>query len=86
MDDGGGVFNRAGGIRTHTGLRPEDFKSPASTIPPPPLAAAVHERAAHLAARQFTVFNSRNVEATAGFEPAIRVLQTLALPLGDVAL
>jgi hypothetical protein len=28
--------SRAGGIRTHTGFHPEDFKSPASTIPPPP--------------------------------------------------
>jgi hypothetical protein len=27
-----------------------------------------------------------NVEATVGFEPTMRVLQTLALPLGDVAL
>ena len=43
----GEVINRAGGIRTHTGLRPEDFKSPASTIPPPPLTVVAHERAAH---------------------------------------
>jgi hypothetical protein len=26
------------------------------------------------------------LEATAGIEPAVRVLQTLALPLGDVAI
>ncbi len=25
------------------------------------------------------------IEATVGFEPTVRVLQTLALPLGDVA-
>src|SRR5690242_8384272 len=27
---------RAGGTRTHTGVTPEDFKSPASAISPPP--------------------------------------------------
>ena len=28
---------RAGGIRTHTGVTPADFKSAASTVSPPPL-------------------------------------------------
>ncbi len=31
------VRNRAGGIRTHTGVTPADFKSAASAISPPPL-------------------------------------------------
>ena len=31
-------------------------------------------------------FSSESLEATAGFEPAIEVLQTFALPLGYVAI
>lgn len=31
-------------------------------------------------------YNNQHLEATAGFEPAIGVLQTPALPLGHVAL
>jgi hypothetical protein len=82
----GRVINRAGGIRTHTGFRPEDFKSPASTIPPPPPDKADTGTGSTSGCPRVRHIQRDKEEATAGFEPAMRVLQTLALPLGDVAL
>ena len=56
--------HRAGGIRTHTSSRTEDFKSPASTVSPPPRMCYGQP--------QWTARLSRCPveEATAGIEPA----------------
>ena len=58
------------------GLRPQDFKSRASAISPRRPIRTVYDVGAVVDV----------MEATAGIEPAVRVLQTPALPLGYVAL
>gem|GEM_PF-1691777 len=59
------------GIEPVRAYRPADFKSAASAYSATPaISRLVYQK---------------NLEATPGFEPGVRVLQTLALPLGYVA-
>ncbi len=71
-----------GGSRTHTPLRGADFKSAASTVPPPGHGLSGMKKQNGLARSD----RSALLEATGGFEPPNRAFAELRLrPLGYVA-
>ena len=65
-----------------TPLAGADFKSAVSAIPPPAPGSYGGEQATATEQSEYYELRSRGSEATAGFEPAIRVLQTP--PLGHL--
>ena len=75
---------------------PADFKSAASAVSPPPRGVSRSILLNHYLKSSSQTSSTRNwqpinrvasiQEATAGLEPAIKVLQTSALPLGYVAI